>query len=203
MTVSTGDILRVVATYLWTDGNVMQNVFNAVVTGGGGPWDDEDIVDDAAAWVTAMFNNLTTYVSDEVDGSQVIAYKYDAIDDDWDEVASENWVWDPTQVAEQLPRAAGPLLNLRTTDPDVNGKKYLGGWTENSLTDGLWSAGALTGLILFGSDWLTAFVGSISGATWTPGVWSPTGTVFKAASDVIIIPTMPAYQRRRKRGIGI
>lgn len=203
MTVSTGDILRIVATMLWTDGNVMQNVYNAVITGSGGPWDSEDVIGDALDWIDDMYLNLTTYVSDEVDGSQIQGYKYDPIGDDWDEVASENWAWNPTQADEQLPRGSGPLLNLKTIDPDVNGKKYIGGFTESTLQDGLWTAGGITGLTLYGIDWATAFVGGVTGAAFTPGIWSPTNTAFYDAGLVIIIPTMPAYQRRRKRGIGI
>lgn len=203
MSISTGDILRIVASFLWTDGNINQNVFNAVVTGGGGPWDDSDIADDAAAWLTNMYGNLTTVVSDELDGNSVTVYKYDAIDDDWDEVFSQAWTWNPSHVGDQLPRGTAGLVNLWTTDPDVQGKKYLPGFTEGNLTDGLYDAGLITQMLAFGADWLAPFVGGTSGATWTPGIWSVVGTVFKLAVDHIATSTIPAYQRRRKRNVGI
>lgn len=203
MSVTAGDIIRVVATMLWTDGNVMQNVFNAVVTGAGAPWDDADIVKDGLDWVETMYANITSLVSDEVDGSQVVGYVYDSVDDDWDELASDNWVWDPTGAGEQLPRGVALLVNMRSTDPDVNGKKYIGGFGEGSSDQGLWIAGTVAAAILWAEDWNTSFIGSETGASWQPGIWSPTDTVFKAMSDTIIIPLIPAYQRRRKRGIGI
>lgn len=203
MSVTDGDILRIVASLLWTDGNINQNVFNAVVTGGGSPWTDQDIVDDAEDWLDNMYANLTGNVSDELDGNEVSVYKYDAIDDDWDEVSSQAWAWDPTQTAEQLPRGVAGLVRLWTTDPDVQGKKYIPGLTETSLVDGLWNAGQITNFLLFAADWYNAFVGAASGATFTPGIWSVAGTVFKLGVDHIATSTIPAYQRRRKRNVGI
>lgn len=203
MSITDGTILRIVASFLWTDGNIVQNVFNAVVTGAGTPWDDEDIVDDADAWLDNMYANLSTHLSEYLDGNHVNVYKYDAIDDDWDEVGSQSWTFNPTNVNDEMPRGVAGLLNLWTTDPDVQGKKYIPGLTEGGLTDGLIGAGGLTDLLLFAADWATAFTGGVSGATWTPGIWSVAGTVFKAAVDHYSASAIPAYQRRRKRGVGI
>lgn len=203
MTISTGDILRLVLTYLWDDGNVVQNVYNAVVTGGGGPWDDDDIMGDFANWHGDMNDELTSFLASELSGSQKIGYVYDAIDDDWDEIATQNMVKEFTGATDELPRGAAALLNARTTDPDTNGKKYIGGTIEGMLENGLWSAAMLAALVGYGGEWVTAFVGPASGADYTPGIWSPTNTVFTAMSGTVIIPTMPAYQRRRKRGVGI
>lgn len=203
MSLVSGDIIRIVASMLWTDGNVNQNIFNAVLTGGGSPWADQDIVDDAEAWLDNLYANMVTYCSDELDGNEVIVYKYDAVHDDWDEVGSQSWTWDPTQATEQLPRGVAGLVRLWTTDPDVQGKKYLPGITEGHLTDGLYVAGVITAMLAFGADWYTPFAGGTSGATWTPGVWSVAQTVFKAAVDHFATSTIPAYQRRRKRNVGI
>lgn len=203
MSVVSGDILRVVASFLWTDGNVNQNVFNAVVTGGGSPWPDADITDDAEAWLDDMYLNLVGQLSDEIDGNEVIVYKYDALDDDWDEVASQSWTFNPNELTDQLPRGVAALVRLWTSDPDVQGKKYIPALTEGALVDGLFGAGLLTALLAFAADWYAPFTGGTSGATWTPGIWSVAGTVFKAAVDHVAANAIPAYQRRRKRNIGI
>lgn len=203
MTVSTGDILRVVASMLWDDGNVVQNVYNAVVTGAGGPWDDSDIVDDAEAWLDNMYANITIKVSNQLDGNEVIVYKYDAVDDDWDEVASQAWTWNPSGATDQVPRGVAGLVRLWTTDPDVQGKKYLAGLMETQMTDGLWGGSLLTDFLAFAADWYTPFVGGTSGADWAPGIWSVAGTVFKLGVDHIATSSIPAYQRRRKRNVGI
>ena len=203
MSITDGTILRVVASMLWTDGNVNQNVFNCVATGGSPPFDDQDVVDDMEDWLDNMYANITANCSEELDGNEVVVYKYDSVDDDWDEVGSQSWTWNPGASIDQLPRGVAGLVRLWTTDPDVQGKKYLPGFTENSITDGLFVAGVVTVLLAFGVDWLTPFVGAASGATFNPGIWSVANTVFKAAIDHYGTSTIPAYQRRRKRNVGI
>lgn len=203
MSITDGTILRMVVTILWTDGNIMQNIFNAVVTGGGAPWDPADIVEDAISWAEDMYYNLTALTSNECDGSQVQVYEYDAIDDDWDEVGSGAFFWNPAYGEHELPRGVAALINLKTTDPDVSGKKYVGGLTEGSSDAGLWGTTTIAALASFAVDWYADFVGTDSGATWTPGIWSVVDTVFRAAISHVVIPLIPAYQRRRKRGVGV
>lgn len=203
MSITDGEILRIVASFLWDDGGVNQNVFNAVTTGGGAPWADEDILDDCESWLDAMYANISVNISEDLDGNEVIVYKYDGIDDDWDEVGSQAWSFAPTQADEILPRGVAALIRLWTTDPDVQGKKYIPGLAEAGLADGLWGAGTITNLLAFAADWYAPFVGAVSGATFTPGIWSVVGTVFKAGVDHIATSTIPAYQRRRKRNVGI
>lgn len=203
MSIADGSILRCVASFLWTDGNVNQNVFNCILSGGGSPWDEVDVVDDLEDWLDNMYANLTTTLSDEIDGNEVIAYKWDAVGQDWDEVGSQSWTYDPTGAGDQLPRGVAALVRLWTIDPDVQGKKYIPALTENVLQDGLLPAATITALLAFAADWYLPFVGAASGATFTPGIWSVAGTVFKAAIDHIATSTIPAYQRRRKRNVGI
>lgn len=202
MTVSVNDILKVVVTCVWTDGNIMQNVFNALIDGGGGPFDDDDIVADAVTWADDMYGNLTTDVSVLLDGSQVQVYKYDSVGDDWDEVGTGIFTWNPSAAPDQLPRGVAGLLQSRTSNPDVQGKKYVGGLTEAAVTDGLFTATEMTNLIAFATDWVTDFVGSDSVADWNPGVWSPTNLILYLMTDNFGANIIPAYQRRRKRGVG-
>ena len=203
MSVAVDTILRIVASMLWTDGNVNQNVFNALVTGAGAPWDDQDITDDAEDWLDNMYANLTNSISEDLDGNEVIVYKYDAVGDDWDEVSSQAWGWTPTSADHYLPRGVAHLVRLWTTDPDVQGKKYIPGTVEASLTDGLYLPALVTAGLAFAADWYLPFVGAASGATFTPGVWSVVGTLFQAGVDHIAANAIPAYQRRRKRNVGI
>jgi hypothetical protein len=202
-TVTEGTVLRVVASFLWSDGNVNQNVFACVPTGGSPPYDGSDIADDMEDWLDDMYLDLTAGVSDEIAGNSVTIYEWDPVDEDWDEVFSQSWGWSPSNVGEQLPRGVAGLVNMWTTDPDVQGKKYLPGWTEGNITDGLFNAGVLVDMLTFALAWYLPFVGAASGATFTPGVWSVVGLVFKAAVDHYATSAIPAYQRRRKRNVGI
>ena len=203
MAIVTNTILRVVASMLWSDGNVNQNVFNCKITGAGGPFDDQDVIDDMEDWLDNMYLNMTAICSDEIDGNSVTVYKYDTVGADWDEVGSNSWTWNPTNAVDQLPRGVAGLVRLWTTDPDVQGKKYFPGLTEEAILDGLFSSGVVTGLLAFAADWYLPFNGSTSGATFTPGIWSVVSSLFVAGVDHIATSTIPAYQRRRKRNVGI
>lgn len=203
MTISTGTILRVVATALWTDGNTVQNVFNVTIAGGGGPWDEADVVDDCLDWVENMYANMVTAASDELDGSQVQVYERDVVGDDWDEIGSTPWVWTPTVAGDYLPRGVAALINAKSTNADVSGKKYLGGLPEANCTEGLWVAATVVILAAFGVDWSTAFVGATTAADFLPAIWSTVDKTAYPMTGIQIVPTIPAYQRRRKRGVGI
>ena len=202
MSITVGDILKVVCTMAYTDGNIIQNVFNAVVTGSGGPFDEDDVVDDLVDWLDDMYSNLSVHIAAAIDPTAGHVYVYDSVDDDWDEIGAKLPTFTTTNVAELLPRGVALLVNARTTDPDVNGKKYLGGLVETGWDSTFWDSGVITSVIAFTVDWYTAFVGSASGATFTPAIWSPTRTAAYPLSGTFIIPTMASYQRRRKPGVG-
>lgn len=203
MSVTVGDVLKIVATMVWVDAEIMQNVFAAKITGTGGPFDDDDIVSDAAAWLENMYDNLVGVVTQDLAGTQVQVYKYDSVDEDFDEVGHDVWTFDPEQVAEYLPKGVAGLINAATENPDVQGKKYIGGFAETATADGRFEAGPVINLLAFGADWVLSFVGGTSGATWSPGVWSPTDLDIYILDGLLSVSTIPAYQRRRKDNVGI
>jgi len=203
MSVADGDILRVVAAFLWTDGNVNQNVFNCEVSGGGGPYDDEDMIDDVTDWMDDVFSDVENEQSDELQGNTITVYKWDTVGQDWDEVGSGTWTHTPSAVSEQLPRGTAGLVRLWTEDPDVQGRKFIPGLTEGSLEDGLYTGALLAKMMLFGAAWQDPIVGALTGVTITPGIWSVALSLFRAAVIHFAASAIPAYQRRRKRTVGI
>lgn len=203
MSIPTGTILKVVATLAWLDGNLMQNVFALLISGGGGPWDEDDVISDLLLWIGSTFNAFGGHMSDEVDGSQIQVYKYDTVGLDWDEVGSNAWTFDPDEATEQVARGVSLLIGGRTTDPDTLGKKYIGGLCEDNSIDGLWGSALLLSAITFATTWITSFAGPSSGANFAPGVWSVKNDAYVQFRDAYYISAIPAYQRRRKRGVGV
>lgn len=204
MTIPTGTTLRVVASLVWGDGEINQNVFNCNISGGGGPWDEFDVLDDCEDWLDNMYANLGAQIDPDLDGASTTVYKWDAVGQDWDEVGVNPFVFTGTGGAlSQLPRGVAGLVTAKSVDPDTDARKYIPGLVEGALTSGLWTGGLVTLLAAFGADWVTSFVGAASGATFTPVVWSVVGSVAKNLVDTIIVPTIPAYQRRRKNNVGI
>ena len=203
MSVLEGDILRIVAELAFADASLMQNVFNAVLTTEGGSTDDTDTVDDMVEWMEGMYANMSGNLHQDITTSEVVVYVYDPVDDDWDEVGRSPWTLTTNSGTHLLPRAAAALIAAESLDPDVTGRKYLGGLTEGGYENSAWVAAVLTNLGLFAADWVAQFVGTTTGGTFTPAVWSvPLGAV-QAFNGVTFINSVAAYQRRRKPGVGI
>lgn len=203
MSLSVGTILKMVAVLQWLDGDIMQNVFNMTIAGTGGPYDEEDVLDDLLDYADDMYAHMVSRQTNDLDGSEIRVYLYDAVDDDWDEVGSRAWTYDPADVNEYVPRGVAGLINCKTTDPDLSGKKYLGGSSEAGISDGVWTSSELTALANFAAEWVTPFTGAAAAIDYQPVIWSPTRTVAYPCSGTVLIPTIPAYQRRRKQGVGI
>lgn len=203
MSLTVGDVLKVVAVLQWVDGDIMQNVFNIEIVGSGGPFDPGDVVDDMVTWMDDVYGASPARVSDDVDGSEVRVYVWDAGDQDWDEVGIDSFTFLGTDAADVLPRGVALLINAKSLDPDVNGKKYFGGATEVTQTDGLWTAAMIASYVGVATEWVQNFTGAVSGADFDPGIWSVKQKAFHGMSNTIIIPSIPAYQRRRKQGVGI
>ena len=150
-----------------------------------------------------MFSNVEPAASDAVAGSEVRVYVWDSVGEDWDEISTKPFTFAPTSTTDQLPRGAAVLINAKTVDADVNGKKYIGGLTETSNTDGLVVAAEVARQVLLATDWLEVETGAESGAEFDAGIWSPLQQTLYDLTGTFTIPAIWAYQRRRKRGVGI
>jgi hypothetical protein len=130
-------------------------------------------------------------------------YIYDAIDEDWDELGDgvpiEFW----GAATDMLPHGAAAVIHAKTTDPDVQGTKYVPGLAEGSQASSVWTGAALTALVSFANNWTQSFDGDITEALIGPGVWSPTRENFFLFNQVEVVNTLVGYQRRRKPGVGI
>lgn len=203
MSVAENTMLKVVPTMTWTDGEVNQNVFTSMISGATPPYPDADVLEDALDWAGTMYPDITGGMHPTLTGSHVTVYKYDLIGEDWDEVGQINWNNVPSGVGDPLPRGVAGLINAKSVDPDVSGKKYLPGTMEARLTNGLWISTYVINLGGFANDWTSPFSGFTTGADWVPGIWSPTNLTHYACTGTYIVPTIPAYQRRRKNNVGI
>jgi hypothetical protein len=203
MAVSDGAILRVVASMLFPDSVIAQNVFYAVFADTGGSDDEDDVVSDLVDWCEAMFGEITGMIVNDVTTSEIQVYEYDAGDDDWDEVGSASWSVTFTDTADMMPHGVAAVLHNKTSDPDTWATKYIGGLGETQALDSDIIAGALADLADFVTDWNTSFIGAATGGTFGPGVWSEKDTVFKLFNGTGSVNGILGYQRRRKPGVGI
>lgn len=204
MSIPTGTVLRVVAELLWDDGEINQNVYALEITGGAGPYDDSDVVDDCLEWVQGLYDEIELYVAAELDGNSVTVYKWDVPGQDWDEVGTVAWsITAGGSATTGLPRGVALLCTAKSEDPDIDARKYLPGMVEGALSSETWSAPLLAAAVSYAAAWVTAIVGTTSGATFTPIVWSVANLALEYLVDHYIVSGIPAYQRRRKNNVGI
>ena len=203
MAISEGTVLRVVASLLFPDNVIAQNVFYAVLTTAGSSSDEDDVVLDMGEWLENLYGDIILDVISGVVAGGVKVYEYDSVDDDWDEVGAGSWTDAFENADEMLPHGVAAVCHARTTDPDVHATKYLGGYGENICAASDLVAPSIARLVTFIASWTTQFVGTDTGATFTPGVWSPTNVNFFAFNGEGVANAQVGYQRRRKPGVGI
>ena len=203
MAISSGTILKVVASLLMPDSVIAQNVFYSVVADLVTSDDEADVVDDIITWVEAMYDNIKANIVSGVTTSDVKVYEYDSIDDDWDEVGSDTWSITMSNGNDMLPHGVAIVCHAKSLDPDVQATKYIPGFADSLITESDVQGGAVTTTALFCADWVTAFTGAATGGDFGPGVWSTVGTVFKLFNGDYSVNGQVGYQRRRKPGVGI
>lgn len=203
MAISQGDILRIVASLVFPDDVIMQNVFHMAVSTLVGTGDEADITDDAVGYVDKIYANHDAQMDHEITGDEVKVYEYDAVDADWDEIGTGALTVTTASTADYLPHGVALLQTFYTLEPDVQGRKFWGGFGEGNQADGSWTGTVLTQIVLTAADVVTTYIGTETGSTYQPIVWSPTRGTGYAYSGVVTTNTICSYQRRRKPGVGI
>jgi hypothetical protein len=203
MPVSDGTVLRLVSSLLFPDSAIAQNVFNVVFTDSGGSNDVVDVLDDLETYIEDIYALMNSVVVSGIALDSLKIYEYDAPEDDWDQIG-ERFPTDGFAAAgNPLPNGVAVLVHAYTTNPDVIGGKYFGGFPPATTVDNDCEAGLITAVANAADEWVAPFVGAETGADFAPVVWSPTKTTPLPFNLVIAVNGQVAYQRRRKPGVGI
>jgi hypothetical protein len=111
---------------------------------------------------------------------------------------------DGASIGDPLPSGVAALITVATDTSRVMSKKYIPGLSELGQTAGLWVAGVLTHLAAVGLAWRNGHVGThTTDTSYFPGVWSLKTGGFKLLTGSAEVADVPAYQRRRKAGVGV
>lgn len=103
-----------------------------------------------------------------------------------------------------LPAANAGLMVANTAEPSLQGKKYVPGLSEGTVEAGVITTGALADLANLMVEYLTPIdLVTPSLVTMIPGIYSTAKEEFFAFNGSGTITNVPAYQRRRKPGVGI
>jgi len=111
---------------------------------------------------------------------------------------------DGGSIGDPLPSGVAALITIGTDVSRVMAKKYLGGLSETGQTAGLWVAGVLTALASTALAWRNGWICThMTDTSLFPGVWSLKTGGFKLLTGAAEVSDVPAYQRRRKAGVGV
>jgi len=203
MSISNGTVLRLVAGLLYPDNVVAQMVFHLVATDLAGGNDEEDVVADLREYAEDALVNLDNRLLATITEDEVVVYEYDSVDEDFDEIGRDQWTVTLTGTGELLPHGVAAVVNFNTTDPDVQGRKYVPGLVHGAMESTLWGSNVIADLALFGTAVSSPFTSTALGNEYQPAVWSPTNLNAFAMTGVGTVSGIPGYQRRRKPGVGI
>lgn len=197
----TGDILRTVILYGLPNSSEGQNVFyhefQAPIA------DNQDIVNSINAWILNSW--APAWVDLAPSSASIESFNCDLVNPDG--TVKENLGGLTLGIAGAQPGTTGAAavsgyLLAYTALPKQRGSKYIPGIAESQYSDNVFTGEALGDLAVL----LALFLGYIDIASvpvLRPGILSRTLTTYVPFLESGLINAQPAYQRRRKLGVGI
>jgi hypothetical protein len=180
------------------EGNAIENVYHfRVETAGNG--NDQDLMTDIAQWLDDAYDHLAPNTSSNLTYVEIRGFNVT----DLTPMPTVAW---PSQTvggsgSSALPLGTALLVLFRTGISRVLGRKFLGGLTEDSNSDGAFDSGMVATAAAYAAELLASVVGAETGSSLVYGILRAGGTVL---ADVItaVADSEPGYQRRRRRGRG-
>lgn len=191
------DVIRIGAVLIYDSTEDIVNVYHVKLTQGGPVnWATMDgliqsYMDSLVATIDTEWSTLIT--AGELQVSNVTqSTVFGAID--WDTFAQGGAAGEPT--------AAGVACFgfARTRVPRVQIRKYYGVFPQSSMVDGVWDAGVIAAV----DDCLGFHIQeqSMGGGVYLQGVAYNRTLLTDEPGITVAVRAEPAYQRRRKRGVG-
>lgn len=195
-----GENLRVVARYSAPNTSEIQNVFFYQYTGAGD--DDADVLAECDTFFTNNWGD--DWAAQATSDMTLDSIDLDVLKDNGD--VKRNIGTAIINVPGDLPEdgvssGVSSLITADTALPKQRGRKYVPGATDNGIVDNLLVAARLATLALLTVEYLASITGTLNG-TLDPGVLSRTLGSFQPFISAGTITDVPAYQRRRKPGVG-
>ncbi len=200
MAVVNDDIIRATLSLVSARTQIHQNVFHYKYTGSGDT--DDEVGDEITAALDAAYTTIEASLDSGVVSTELDAWLWDAVLKQFDGIYSEPIITIiGSQAGVSLPDGAAALVRLFTNKPRRQGRKFIGGMSEEGYADTGWAPAQLVALALFISAIVSAVI-TLNG-TLTPGTFNLVTESFEPFKNAGSINTFCAYQRRRRPGVGI
>jgi hypothetical protein len=203
VTVSNGDILKVVIEFNLPNGTIGQNVyyFRAQLAAAQA---DQTVLNNLETWVEALYANLEPQIVSSVTFNDMVVDVVAWDGTKWEttyHVGTEDLDITPTSAAEALPNQVSPFATFNTERPKSKGRKFCAGFGETSTVGSILAAGALADMVAFATDALDNIVIGLFNDL-IPGI------VRKGVNEFLdylsaTVTNVVGTQRRRRPGVGI
>lgn len=202
MSFTNNDVVKV--DLRWQVGSIgmAANVFQAlVVQATPHSISDATVIADMATWMHDFLAPMETHVVVSCEVMECSVYQ--RVGTAYNLVGTSPVDFTPGSIGDPLPSGVAALMTAYTNTSKVVGKKYLPGLSELAQTAGLWITAVGLAMVQSALIWVTPFssIGDPPTA-YFPGVWSLKLGVLKGFSGAGMVRDVPAYQRRRKQGVG-
>jgi hypothetical protein len=204
-TIPAGAILQVEVVGGMVDAGAVDNVFHCRVGGfQGSPWEAAIIALDIQTWLgniwAKVVNSITGGSTWEYFNLKQLTNGLGAPLDPPVDHGSWYLGLHGNDAGEPLPSGVSALMTAPTGVPKRRGRKFLPPFGETYSNLQKWTATALTRLTEAALQWALGFAGG-NNETIVPVVWSVVHQLWSFFSSTRSNAT-PAYQRRRKPGVG-
>lgn len=196
MSVAPNNVIRVTFNQRDAGGNLIQNVFH-MRNDSGLTLDNATVLDDMHDWLSNMILQLDDIQVDSFDYESCRVYNVTT-----DEPVGEIGFAGPphgTLADDPMPSGVAALVTLDTGHKRALGKKFFGGLAETATT-----GGSFNGAFLADMAGVLAYllgVQSVNTHDYMPGSWRDVVNTFYPFISAVA-RAIPAYQRRRKTGVG-
>lgn len=198
---NTSEIARVTVSYGMEGGSTAQNVFHMQLASGS--VSDAVALADIANWVDAGWVDEWDNIASA--GAYCEGFTADIMNDDGTvnrNLGGELFSGRDGAVVEDIePAAVSYFMYAPTANPKIRGRKFIPGVAETTVDNGLVDAATLTALIDLAEYFTNTYVNGPN--SYAMGVLSTVLNQFVPFTESYVISDVPAYQRRRKPGVGI
>lgn len=196
-----GEIVRCTLKYTSPNASEGQSVFHWIIGGLGA--EDIAIVNTVRIFTEDQWADHWSALADAQSVLQDMVVQIVNLDGTVERnLADEDIAISGTQPGGVAPAAASGLLAAPTSVPTAVGRKYVPYPSDDHIDGGAFDASAIANLVLLAFEWVQ-ILSVAGGGNLTPGVIRRTAEAFEPFLNTANLETIPAYQRRRKPGVGI
>lgn len=178
-------------------GQTLLNVYHAVSSNS---LLDEDAMSDLATRLGDAYALIANRQSDDLTAVG-LTFKNITTNEDMGTESFVGYTGGTDNTNDPLPAGVALCVTLPTAVLKSRGRKFVPGIAETGTTAGLFTSAVMTDAASFAALISEAWLGASNDDPWTFGIVTELGTFrpFQSAS----VSNVPAYQRRRKQGVGI